>query len=141
MRLLLQRVTQASVSVDEKVVGAIDEGYLVFLGVVKGDGEAQAVWLAEKIIKLKLFEENSMDIVQKGGSILVVSQFTLAAQIESGTKPDFSKAAAGPAARPLYELFVQTLRDRGIAVETGVFGAMMQVSLTNSGPFTLCFDR
>lgn len=141
MRLLLQRVSQASVTVDGKTVGSVNEGYLVFLGVVKGDGEEQAVWLAEKILKLKLFDENTTDIVQKSGSILVVSQFTLAARIESGTKPDFSKAASGSEALPLYELFVQTLRDRGIPVETGVFGAMMEVSLINSGPYTILLER
>lgn len=141
MRLLLQRVASASVTVDGNRVRSIGEGYLVFLGVMKGDGKEQARWLAEKILKLKLFDDNTADILQKSGSILVVSQFTLGAHIGSGTKPDFGQAAAAPYAKPLYEFFVSVLRESVLTVETGIFGAMMQVSLTNSGPYTLWLDR
>lgn len=141
MRLLLQRVTEASVTVDKETVGSIKEGYLIFLGVLKGDTEAQARWLADKIVSLKLFDDNKTDILQKGGSILVVSQFTLGASITNGTKPDYGKAAPASDAKPLYEAFVRMLREKGITVETGVFGAMMDVSLVNSGPYTLWLDR
>lgn len=145
MRILLQKVSQARVSVDNQVIGSIQDGYVLFVGVLKGDTATQADWLVEKILSLRLFStadgQNKATILEEGGSILIISQFTLAAKTDRGTKPDYGEAASGPDAEPLYTYVVQALRTKGVQVETGQFGAFMSVDLTNEGPYTLWFDR
>lgn len=144
MRALLQRVTAASVSVDGKVIGACGAGLLVLVCAMPGDTEATAEALALKISKLRLFKDDAgkmnLSIVQTGGSALVVSQFTLAADTSRGNRPGFSGAAKPDQAKALYLHFAQALTALGIAVETGEFGADMAVSLTNDGPVTLWLD-
>lgn len=144
MRALLQRVTDASVAVDGKVIGACGPGLLVFVCAMPDDTEQTADALALKISKLRLFKDDAgkmnLSIVQTGGSALVVSQFTLAADTSRGNRPGFSGAAKPDQAQALYLHFAQALRALGIAVETGEFGADMAVSLTNDGPVTLWLD-
>lgn len=147
MRVLLQRVTSASVSAEGRTVGSIKEGYLLFLGVMKGDTEEQGQWLAEKISKLRLFDGedgkiNDRSLIDVNGAALVISQFTLAGQTDKGNRPDYTGAEAPDRARMLYERFVAALREAGIAqVETGEFAAHMHVSLVNDGPVTLLLER
>jgi D-aminoacyl-tRNA deacylase len=147
MRILLQKVTSASVSVDQEEIAHIDRGYLLFLGVIDGDTEENASWLAEKIVKLRLFDGddgtiNDAPLSAIDGSILVVSQFTLAGTLKKGNRPDFTGAAAPKEAEVIYEFFVETLRSLGVSrVETGHFGAMMDVALVNDGPVTLILER
>jgi D-tyrosyl-tRNA(Tyr) deacylase len=147
MRLLLQKVSQASVTVDTKEIARISKGYLLFIGVMAGDTEEQAKWLAEKVSKLRLWDSpegkiNDRSIVDVCGSALVVSQFTLAGNTEKGNRPDYTKAAHPVVAEPLYERFCQYLREAGVReVQTGKFGAMMQVELVNEGPVTLVMER
>ena len=146
MRLLLQKVSQASVSTDTKEIARISQGYLLFLGVMAGDTEEQAKWLAEKVSKLRLWDSegkiNDRSLFDIGGSALVVSQFTLAGNTEKGNRPDYTKAAHPIVAEPLYERFCQFLREAGVGdVQTGKFGAMMQVELVNEGPVTLVMER
>ena len=144
MRIVLQRVTQASVSVEGDVVGAIDRGLLILVGVAEGDEEAQADALARKVAGLRIFadaegrfNESLLDI---RGSALVVSQFTLHADVRKGRRPSFTSAARPEVAEPLVDYFAQSLREQGVPVETGVFGAMMSVALVNDGPFTVVID-
>jgi D-aminoacyl-tRNA deacylase len=143
MRALLQKVSSASVSVDGEVIGSIGHGYLLFIGVLKGDTEKEADALAAKIVKLRLFDNtdgkiNDLSLLDAAGEVLVVSQFTLAGSTEKGNRPDYTGAAAPDVARILYERFIAALRDAGVkSVETGEFGAHMQVSLVNDGPVTL----
>ncbi len=144
MRIVLQRVTQASVSVEGKVVGAIDRGLLILVGVAGGDEEAQADALARKVAGLRIFadaegrfNESLLDI---GGSALVVSQFTLHADVRKGRRPSFTSAARPDVAEPLVDYFAESLRGQGVPVETGIFGAMMSVALVNDGPFTVVID-
>ena len=144
MRLVLQRVTRASVSVDNEVVGEINEGLLILVGVADGDSEAQAEALARKVAGLRIFadaegrfNESLLDI---GGSALVVSQFTLHADVRKGRRPSFTSAARPELAEPLCDYFANALRGQGVPVETGVFGAMMSVELVNDGPFTIVID-
>ena len=147
MKVLLQKVTQASVTVDDQIVGSIGSGYLLFLGVVDGDTEEQGQWLAEKITKLRLFvgadqKMNDRSLLDVAGDILVISQFTLAADLSKGSRPDFTAAADPTVAEPLYEAFVDQLQTLGVQrVETGKFGAMMAVSLVNDGPCTLLLEK
>ena len=144
MRLVLQRVTRASVSVDDEVVGAIDEGLLILVGVADGDTETQAEALARKVAGLRIFadadgrfNESLLDI---SGSALIVSQFTLHADVHKGRRPSFTGAARPEIAEPLCDHFANALRGQGVPVETGVFGAMMSVELVNDGPFTIVID-
>lgn len=147
MRCLLQKVKNASVSVDGSVIGSIDRGYLLFLGVLEGDTEQEALQLAEKIVKLRLFGGpdgtiNDQSLLESGGEVLVVSQFTLAGRTEKGNRPDYTQAARPDVAKPLYERFVSHCRSLGIKkVETGQFGAKMEVSLVNDGPVTLFLEK
>ncbi|MBT4120137.1 MAG: D-tyrosyl-tRNA(Tyr) deacylase [Candidatus Peribacter sp.] len=147
MRLILQKVTEASVSVDGEIVGQIDAGYLLFLGILHGDTAAQAELIAEKIVKTRLFDSadgkiNDQSILDTGGSILVVSQFTLAGRLEKGNRPDYSQAESPDAAKVLYEYFIRKLEQLGVAkVESGEFGAYMDVTLKNDGPVTLILER
>ena len=145
MRAVIQRVSEASVTVDEKVVGAIGRGFLVLLGVETGDEESKARWLAEKIAGLRLFEDDhgkmNLDISDVSGEVLVVSQFTLLGDCSRGRRPSFIKAAPPEEANRLYLYFAEVLRQQGLNVAMGQFQANMQVRLTNDGPVTLILER
>lgn len=144
MRLVVQRVTNASVKVEEEITGLISEGYMVLVGVTHEDTEEDVLYLAEKLAHLRIFEDENgkmnRSLLDIKGSVLSVSQFTLYGDTRKGRRPNFMKAAKPDAANSLYECFNKTLRDKGIHVETGRFGAMMDVSLTNSGPVTILMD-
>lgn len=144
MRLVVQRVTSASVKVEEEVTGAINEGYMVLVGVTHEDTEEDVHYLAEKLAHLRIFEDENgkmnLSLLDVKGSVLSVSQFTLYGDTRKGRRPNFMKAAKPDVANSLYECFNETLREKGIYVETGRFGAMMDVSLTNSGPVTMLMD-
>ncbi len=144
MRALVQRVSEASVTVDGRVVGAIERGLLVLLGVTHSDGEAEAAWLAHKIAGLRIFEDEAgkfnLALTEVGGAALVVSQFTLYGDARKGRRPSFIDAARPEHAEPLCDRFVELLRAEDFAVETGVFGAQMAVQLVNDGPVTLWLD-
>jgi D-tyrosyl-tRNA(Tyr) deacylase len=145
MRVLLQRVEKASVSVDGHVVGAIGRGYVLLVGVGHNDGETQAAWLAQKIAGLRIFEDSegkfNLSIQDVGGSALVVSQFTLYADARKGRRPAFVDAAVPEVAEPLVDRFGELLRAEGIPVEKGVFGARMMVEIHNDGPVTIWLER
>ena len=142
MRGILQRVTRASVSVDGEVIGECPgPGALVLVGVSHEDTLEQAKTLARKIAELRIFEdETSIQDRTEEASVLVVSQFTLYGDVRKGRRPSWSKAAPGPVAEPLVDAVVEELRNRGIHVETGRFGAMMSVELVNDGPYTLVIE-
>lgn len=144
MRALLQRVSKASVTVEDQTVGAIDHGLLIFVCAMPEDTEATADALALKISKLRLFKDDAgkmnLSLAQTGGAALVVSQFTLAADTSRGTRPGFSYAAKPDHARALYEHFARALATLSIPIQTGQFGADMSVSLTNDGPVTIWLD-
>ncbi|QZD60523.1 D-aminoacyl-tRNA deacylase [Bacillus pumilus] len=144
MRLVVQRVTSASVKVEEEITGAINEGYMVLVGVTHEDTEEDVLYLAEKLAHLRIFEDENgkmnHSLLDVKGSVLSVSQFTLYGDTKKGRRPNFMKAAKPDAANSLYECFNKALREKGIHVETGRFGAMMDVSLTNSGPVTIWMD-
>ncbi|MCS6841495.1 MAG: D-aminoacyl-tRNA deacylase [Roseiflexaceae bacterium] len=144
MRAVIQRVREASVAVEGKVVGAIGRGLLILLGVGTGDSEAEAKLLAEKSANLRIFADDegrfNRSLLDIGGEALVVSQFTLYADTRRGRRPSFSDAAPPEIAAPLVETFVNELRRLGIPVSTGQFGAMMQVALVNDGPVTILLD-
>ena len=145
MRALIQRVSEANVSVKGQVVGSIGRGYVVLLGVTHDDSQKQVDWLANKIVGLRLFEDDAgkmnLSIREVGGSMLVVSQFTLYANANKGRRPSFTNAAHPDQAEPLVAQFVENILANGICVETGVFGAMMSVELINDGPVTLMLER
>jgi D-tyrosyl-tRNA(Tyr) deacylase len=138
-------VSRAAVRVDGKSVGAIGVGYLALVGFTADDGEPQLQWMAEKIVGLRLFADDegkmNRDLKQVDGAILVVSQFTLYADARKGRRPSFVDAAAPDEATALYDLFVRELVARGAPVETGSFGALMEVELVNDGPVTLILER
>ena len=144
MRAVLQRVGSARVLVGGDVVGAIDAGLLVLLGVAPADSADQARWMADKVVGLRVFadEDGKMnrDVQEAGGGVLVVSQFTLFADCKKGRRPSFTGAATPEVAIPLYEAFVSAIRAHGVRVETGRFGADMRVELVNDGPVTLILD-
>ena len=144
MRAVLTRVKHASVSVDGKVIGQIGEGFLVLLGVTHEDTEAQAVKLADKLCSLRLFEDAdgkiNLTLDEVGGEIMIVSQFTLYGNCRKGRRPEFLSAARPEVAIPMYEKFVAICREKGYHVETGEFGAYMEVESLNDGPFTLIVD-
>ncbi|TKB88362.1 MAG: D-tyrosyl-tRNA(Tyr) deacylase [Nitrospira sp.] len=144
MKAVIQRVTSASVHVEGKTVGRIESGLLVLLGVAKGDGEPDGRYLVEKIRTLRIFsdEQGKMNrsLVDIGGSVLLVSQFTLLGRTANGRRPSFDEAAPPEEARQLYEQVVKELRALGTFVETGVFSAHMQVELLNDGPVTFIID-
>ena len=143
MRAVVTRVSSASVTIDGKVNGAIEKGYLILLGVGPQDTEAVCDKLAEKICNLRVFEDENgkmnLDLAQVGGSILVVSQFTLYADV-SKRRPGFSHAAKPDLAIPMYERFMDQCRQRGFRVEHGEFGADMKVASVNDGPVTILYD-
>ncbi|MCL4191191.1 MAG: D-tyrosyl-tRNA(Tyr) deacylase [Thermoguttaceae bacterium] len=144
MKACVQRVARASVSVEGEVVGAIGRGLLVLLGVAREDAETDARLLAEKISGLRVFEDDegkmNRALGEVGGSMLVVSQFTLLGNCRRGRRPDFTAAARPELAEQLYEVFAKTVSEMGIPVATGRFRAMMQVELVNDGPVTLLLD-
>ncbi len=144
MKIVLQRVNSASVKVDGKICGEIDKGYLVLLGVGEGDTEDDCRRLADKIINLRIFaDENdkiNLSLGTVGGSLLVVSQFTLYADCRKGNRPNFIEAAKPDEAERLYNYFVDYCRSKGQTVETGIFGADMKVELLNDGPFTVILE-
>jgi D-tyrosyl-tRNA(Tyr) deacylase len=144
VRAVVQRVSEAAVRVDESVVGRIGPGLLVLLGVGKGDSDADVEYLADKVANLRILDDEAgqmnRSVLDVGGQVLVVSQFTLYGDARRGRRPGWSDAAAPEEATLLYERFVVALRGLGLAVETGVFRAMMQVSLVNDGPVTLLLD-
>jgi D-tyrosyl-tRNA(Tyr) deacylase len=144
MRACVQRVRQALVTIGDEVVGRIGPGLLVLLGVAAGDEEADARQLAEKIVSLRVFDDEAgkmnRSLADAGGAMLVVSQFTLLGDCRKGRRPSFDAAAPPELARSLYESFVARVREQGIEVATGRFREMMQVELTNDGPVTLLLD-
>jgi len=144
MRALLQRVSQARVEVAGSAIGEIAGGLLILICAVDGDGEAEAELLARKIVKLRIFRDDqgkmNRSIADAGGGALVVSQFTLAADLSRGNRPGFSRAAPPDLGRELYEHFCRLLAEEGLEVETGEFGAEMAVSLVNDGPATIWMD-
>ena len=145
MRVLLQRVSRAEVRVGDRVTGRIGRGYLLLVGLTHDDDEARLAWMAEKVAGLRLFgdAEGKMNLAlaDVGGALLVVSQFTLYGDAQKGRRPSFIDAARPETAVPLYERFLALLRERGLTVETGEFGAMMDVELVNDGPVTLWLER
>ena len=145
MRVVIQRVSAAAVVADGKQAGAIGPGLLVLLGVEDADGEDDIDWLCRKIVRLRVFNDESgvmnLDVTQVGGGVLVVSQFTLHASTRKGNRPSYARAAAPDKAAPVYGRFAERLSlELGKPVPTGVFGADMQVSLVNDGPVTLIID-
>lgn len=144
MRAVLQRVTQAHVSVAGEIVGAIDQGLMVLLGVEQGDGQPDVAQLAKKTAELRLFEDAdgkmNLSVEDIGGQLLVVSQFTLVADCRKGRRPGFSRAAPPEIAETMYLDYIEHLRQRGLSVATGRFQAMMQVHLVNDGPVTFLLD-
>ena len=140
MRAVIQRVTRAAVRVAGETVGAIEQsGYLVLVGITHGDGAAQIAKLADKTANLRLLE-GEKSLLDEGAPVLAVSQFTLYGDAKKGRRPSWSAAAPGAVSEPLFNDYVQALRERGMHVETGVFGADMQVELVNDGPVTLILD-
>ena len=144
MRAVVQRVSRCRVTVDGKTVGEIGPGLLVLLGVGKTDSEASADYLVDKIVGLRVFEDDAgkmnLSVLDKGGQVLVVSQFTLYGDVRRGKRPSFDAAARPEEARRLYEYFVEQLRAAGLRCETGEFQAMMDVELVNDGPVTIMVD-
>ena len=149
MRAVVQRVTRARVTVDERVTGEIGQGLLVFVGVETGDGPADIDYIANKVRDLRIFDDEgdesgrkrmNRSVVDIGGSVLVVSQFTLAGDVRRGRRPSFDDAAPPDIAREYYETTVRKLRESGLTVATGEFQAMMRVQLENDGPVTILID-
>ena len=145
MRVVLQRVTYGAVRVEGEIVGAVDQGFVILVGVGHADGDEQAQWLARKIAGLRVFEDDdgkfNRSLLDVGGGCLVVSQFTLYADARKGRRPSFTDAAPPDIAEPLIERFAGMLRQAGIErVEMGVFGAIMQVEIHNDGPVTIILD-
>lgn len=145
MRAVVQRVSSASVVVDQETVGKIGNGVMILLGVGRGDGEEQARWLANKIVGLRIFEDEdqklNLSLADVAGSALVVSQFTLYGDCKKGRRPSFIDAAPPEEADRLYQVFCEALRELGVPVETGRFQTTMSVSLVNEGPVTLILER
>lgn len=144
MRGVVQRVLEARVKVDGQVVGQIEQGLVVLLGVAEGDTEADLKYLVEKTIHLRIFEDDdgkmNRSVIDVGGSILAISQFTLLGDCRKGRRPSFISAAKPEEANTMYESYVQRVREQGVAVETGIFQADMKVHLVNDGPVTLVLD-
>jgi D-tyrosyl-tRNA(Tyr) deacylase len=145
MRLLLQRVSQASVSIEGGVISKIGKGLLILLGVGQGDGDEQAQFLADKVANLRVFEDaagkTNLSIQDVKGEVLVVSQFTLYANTSKGRRPSFIEAAPPESAEPLVERFAALLREQGIPTQTGQFGAYMLVEIHNDGPVTIWLEK
>jgi D-aminoacyl-tRNA deacylase len=145
MRAVIQRVTRASVSIDQKIKSSIGYGLLVFAGIEELDNEADVDWLCNKIVQLRIFNDNNdimnLSVQDVGGEILVISQFTLHAKTKKGNRPSYIRAAHPDKAIPLYNLFVKSLAElMGKEIATGEFGAMMKIELVNDGPVTIIID-
>lgn len=145
MRAVIQRVSKASVTVEGKVTGKIGEGLLVLLGIEDGDGEEDLEWLSGKIVNLRIFNDDAgvmnRSVLEEGGGILLISQFTLHASTKKGNRPSYIRASKPPVAIPLYEKMIAQLeKDLGKRIECGVFGADMKVELLNDGPVTIVMD-
>lgn len=144
MRAVIQRVTSGSVSVTGREVSRIERGFVVLVGVARGDGPGDVEYLADKVAGLRVFEDETgkmnLNLIEAGGAVLAVSQFTLYGDARKGRRPSFSEAAPAAEAAGLYQHFVEALKVRGIAVATGVFQAMMQVAIMNDGPVTILLD-
>lgn len=144
MRAVVQRVSSAQVTVAGEIVGQIERGFLVLVGITHNDGEAEAAYLARKIVGLRVFEDDSgkmnLSLTDIGGAVLAVSQFTLYGDVRKGRRPSFIDAARPDQAEPLYQRFCHLLAAEGVAVEQGVFQAHMQIALVNDGPVTLWLD-
>jgi D-aminoacyl-tRNA deacylase len=145
MRVVLQRVLRAFVTIEGRVTGAIDRGFCLLVGFTDGDTESQVDWMAEKVAGLRLFTDRTgkmnLGLDEVGGALLVISQFTLYGDASKGRRPSFIDAARPEAAAPLYQYFLTTLRARGLSVASGEFGADMLVEIHNDGPVTLILDR
>lgn len=145
MKIILQKVKKASVSVESKVVGSIDKGYCLLVGVHKESTEEDAKYLAKKVAQARLFEDENdkinLSLKDVGGSILSVSQFTLYADTKKGNRPSFTSAAGAEKANELYEKFNEFLREEGVTVETGIFQTMMEVNIVNDGPITIVYEK
>jgi D-tyrosyl-tRNA(Tyr) deacylase len=145
VRVVVQRVARASVTVGDEVVGAIGHGLLILVGFTHTDGEDALAWMAEKLAGLRIFPDDdgkmNRSLEEVGGEALVVSQFTLYGDARKGRRPSFVDAAPPEVAVPLYERFLRRLRERGVRVAAGVFGASMQVELVNDGPVTVVLER
>ena len=144
MRLVVQRVDNASVTIENEIFSSIGRGYLILFGAEKGDTKAQADWLANKVSVLRCFSDENgkmnLSIKDIQGEMLIVSQFTLAGDVKKGTRPSFDKAMAPNEANEMYEYFISKIREQNIPVKTGVFGAHMEVKLLNNGPVTFVID-
>lgn len=144
MKVVLQRSKQASVTVDSEVTGAIDSGYVLLVGITHEDTADDVAYMAKKIVNIRLWEDTegkmNHSILEHGGAILSVSQFTLYGDTRKGNRPSFTGAARPEMAKPLWEMFNETLRSYGLQVETGIFGAMMDVAFTNDGPVTIILE-
>jgi D-tyrosyl-tRNA(Tyr) deacylase len=145
MRIVLQRVSQASVTIGDRVAGAVGRGYCLLVGFTHSDTIEQVRWMADKVAGLRVFsdadDKMNLGLSDIGGAVLVVSQFTLYGNTDKGRRPSFIDAARPEVAIPLYEAFIGELRARGLEVASGEFGAMMQVHLVNDGPVTLVLER
>ncbi len=145
MKLLIQRVKKAHVDVGNQTIGSIDHGLLIFLGIHIDDGPASIPWLVDKVINLRIFEDDNqkmnLSLLDTKGSILLISQFTLYGDCQKGRRPSFTQAAPPKISEPLYEEFISELKTHPISVETGQFGAEMQVHLINDGPVTLTLEK
>lgn len=144
MRLVVQKVSQSSVKIEGEIVGAIDKGYMVLVGITNGDDELLVEKMIDKLVNLRIFEDENdklnLSLLDVGGSVLSISQFTLYANCKKGRRPSFIDAAKPDISSPLYDFFNKKLEEKGINVERGVFGAMMEVSLINDGPVTIILD-
>ena len=144
MRLVIQKVSQSSVKIDGKIVGAIEKGYMVLVGITNGDDETLVEKMVDKLVNLRIFEDENdklnLSLLDVNGSILSISQFTLYANCKKGRRPSFIDAAKPDVSSPLYDYFNKMLDKNGAKVERGVFGAMMEVSLINDGPVTIILD-
>jgi len=145
MRALIQRVSQASVTVDQQIISRIGKGLLILLGVGHGDGDEQARFLAEKTATLRIFEDEqgktNLSVLDVNGAAIVVSQFTLYANTQKGRRPSFIDAALPDVAEPLVNRFVEVLREQGVPTQTGKFGAHMEVEIHNDGPVTIWLEK
>ncbi len=145
MKVVVQRCTEAKVKVNHETVGQIDHGFMLLVGVTHADSEEQLQWIANKIVHLRVFEDEegkmNRSLIDIGGDILSISQFTLYADCNKGRRPSFAQAAKPDKAKKLYDRFNELLREKGVNVETGIFGAEMDVHLINEGPVTLILER
>ena len=144
MKVVVQRAKSAQVVVEQKIVGQIEKGLMLLVGITHDDTHEDVLYCAKKIANMRIFEDQdgklNLSIKEIGGEVLSVSQFTLYAQTKKGNRPSFVEAAGKETAQPLYEAFNEALREEGLKVETGIFGAMMDVTFTNEGPITIIVE-